>query len=340
MKILVVSDSSIYAIGHSFIRSLKELGHEAEMFDVQSAIDRHIKLGKIGKKIHTFWPVETWIRKGNRELAVFFQRFQPDHVIVSGNAPVQFGTLAFWKSIAPDTIITLFWPDTLTNLQQTQLNCASIYDQVASYSMATLPVFKQLGYRKTIWIPFAGDVAFLGTVDAAAIDSFKYDLTFIGGWRPEREQSVLSVLKTFPDLKVGVKGGYWATQSKHTEVRKIVDSTSIFGKAFGDYIRASRINLNVIDDTNYPAANMRFFEVPAAGGLQLCSSCPEQEDIFREGEHVYYFKNNDALCEQVNHILQNPEEAMQVRTNGHNFIESDHTYKHRLMQILASETKS
>lgn len=334
MKILVVSDSSIYAIGHSFIRALKEMGHETEIFDVQSAIDKYTKLGNIGRKVHTFWPVEAWTRKGNRELAIFFQRFRPHHVIVSGNAPVSFGTLAFWKSIAPETTLSLFWPDMLTNLQQIHVNSARLYDQVATYSKATIPVFQQLGFKHAIWLPFAGDSEFLGSSVPHLNDTFEYDLSFIGGWRPEREKAMLSVVKEFPDMKIGLRGNYWARESKNKEIKKIINSESLYGKSFGDFIRASRINLNVIDDTNYPAANMRFFEIPAACGLQLCSHCPEQENIFQEGEHIYYFSNSSKLIDQVEHIIKNPIEAQIIRQKSFELIKKSHTYFHRMQQIL------
>lgn len=335
MKILIVSDLSIYAIAHSFIRALKEEGHEVLVFDVQSAAEKYVKLGKIGRTIHAFWPVETWTRKGNRELAVFFQKNLPNHVIVSGSAPVMFSTLAFWKSIAPATTVSLFWPDTLTNLQQLQLNGARLYDAVASYSKATLPVFTQMGFSKAIWLPFAGDTAFLGTEKPpAADDHFDYDLTFIGGWRPEREGALVALIRAFPQLTFSIRGGYWAERVKEKSLKSYVHSGSLYGMSFGQFLRTSRINLNVIDDTNYPAANMRFFEVPAAGGLQLSSSCPEQEDIFRDKEHIYYFKDEKELCDKVSFILDNPSEAFRVRQNGFNLIGSTHNYRERMKMLF------
>lgn len=58
---------------------------------------------------------------------------------------------------------------------------------------------------------------------------------------------------------------------------------------------ASKVNLNIIDPTNHPAANMRFFEIPVAGGLQVCSACPEMNDVFRDGEHLFYYQDSAGL---------------------------------------------
>jgi len=333
MKILVVTDLNIYAIGHSFVKALKELGHEVKTFDLQNSIEGHVKLGKIGAKIHAFWPVEAWVRKGNRELAVFCQEFKPDHVIVSGNVPVLFSTLAFWKSILPNTTLTLFWPDTLTNLQQTQLNSSVLYDQIASYSNAAIPIFYKLGFKNAHWLPFASDTDLLGGL-GTKISNFEYDFTFIGGWRPERERMMLAVLKTFPDLKIIIRGSYWSQKSSNKIIKDVLIPKSIYGKEFGAFLRSSRINLNVIDDTNFPAANMRFFEVPAVGGLQICSSCPEQENIFIDKEHILYFNNENDLCNQVDFVIKNPEKAQLIRTAAHQLVTSGHTYAHRMSQLV------
>lgn len=336
MKILIVSDLSIYAIGHSFASALKSQGHEVETFDVQESINKFIKFGNIGQKIHTFWPVEAWIRKGNRELAVYFQRFKPDYVIVSGNAPVMYGTLAFWKSILPKVKLILFWPDMLTNLQPFHINCASLYDNVATYSNATVSVFKQMGFRNATWLPFAGDVDFLGSKDIYTQEQYDYDLSFIGGWRPERERAILSIIKSFPNLRLGIRGTYWLRESRNKAVKNIANDQPLYGHSYGAFIRSSYINLNVIDDTNYPAANMRFFEIPAAGGLQLSSSCPEQENIFIDAEHILYFKSDKQMCDQINTALISPDKATKIRVSSHELIIKSHMYNHRMEQLLKS----
>lgn len=335
MKVAVITDTNIYAIGNSFIRALKAAGHEVEVFDLHVAIKKHIKGGAIGERVHTFWPVEAWVRKGNRDLAVFLQRFKPDRIIVSGNIPVSLGVLAFYKSIAAECRSILFWPDTLTNLQQAQINAAPLYDLVASYSSAAMPVFKQMGFRDAVWMPFAGDMEFLGNQTLPELnESFQWDFTFIGGWRPEREKAVKAVLHHFPGIAMQIRGTYWMQQVSDKELKKRINGSILVGKDFGTFLKSSRINLNVIDDTNYPAANMRFFEVPASGGLQLSSSCPEMELIFKHRKHICYFKSEDELLAEVKYILEHPKEAAEIRMASYQLIHDKHSYVHRMEELL------
>jgi len=331
-RILVVSDSSVYALGHSFIRALKKTEYQVELFDLSKRINNYTLGGWIGKKVNTFWPVEAWTRKGNRDLAVFIQNYKPDYVIVSGNVPILFGTLAFVKSILPGCKIILYWPDTLLNLQQTQFNAAPLYDLVASYSSTSLNEFMKLGYRETIWLPFAGDTEFLG--EPSLNTEYECDISFIGGWRPERERAMIEILNNFKDIVIKIQGPGWDRYGKDPKIKSIANANPLYGSKFGDFLKTSRINLNIIDDTNFPAANMRFFEIPTVGGLQLSSSCPEMEDIFIHKQHIFYFKNLDNLCQQISYILSNDKEINVIRKNAFELIKLEHTYFHRITQLL------
>jgi spore maturation protein CgeB len=331
MKVFIVSDLSMHALGNSFIRALKNEGLETFAFDLRSAENKYTRLGPLGKKIHTFWPVEAWIKKANRELAIQLRKIMPDLVILVGNVQVLYGTLAFLRSIKKSKIV-LYWPDTLLNLTSYQKEGATLFDAVATYSSATIEPFKQIGFPEALFFPFAGDRDFLG--DKSFNGDFVYDVSFAGGWRPEREAALASIVNAFPDLNVIIKGTDWERFCKKKELLKCCEPKPVYGKDFGDFIRKSRINLNVIDDTNYPAANMRFFEVPAAGGLQLSSACPEMENLFTNRKDILYYKSETEMLDQINWVLNNPEEAGQIRQSASKKVEQEHTYSIRIKELI------
>lgn len=334
MKVLVVSDLNVNSLSNSYIRALQTMNYEVKTFDPYQSQQKYIRLGKLGQKIHSFWPVEVWVRKANRELAILFKSLQPDKVIVFGNAPVLFSTLAFFKSISECQLI-LYWPDTLTNLEQNQVNGARLYDVVATYSSATIPVFKQMGFTDAVWCPFAGDIDFLGGYENK--DEFLYDVSFAGGWRRERENAMAAIIDAFPHLKIFIRGLEWERNCRDKKILTRLNATPFYGKDFGNFFRNSRISLNIIDDTNYPAANMRFFEIPAAGGLQLSSACPEMEQMFRNKEHILYFSHREDLINQINFVLKNPDECRHIRKQSHQFVKEHHNYQSRVTKIFNPE---
>jgi spore maturation protein CgeB len=90
----------------------------------------------------------------------------------------------------------------------------------------------------------------------------------------------------------------------------------------------------VIDDTNYPAANMRFFEIPAAGGLQLSSACPEMAHIFKNKENILYFSDVKELIAQIDFVMKNPDDSKYIREQSHQFVKKHHSYQNRLIKLF------
>ena len=335
-KVLVITSESEYAVGLLFQKAFKAEGFDTQVFDLFARISKYTLGGKIGSRVNAFWPVDAWRRKANRDLAIQIRQQQPDLIFISGDNPVNIGTLAFARSILPELKIVLFWPDTLVNLSSGLISLSPMIDVLASYSSSAFDQFKALGFRKVVWTPFAGDLDFLnGELSDPVPDTFTYDCTFIGGWRPEREQAVQHIVNTLPGIQIKVVGPYWSRSIENRKLLPLISNAALYGKAYGDFLRSSRINLNIIDDTNYPAANMRFFEVPAAGALQVSSACPEQEHILLEGKHIYYYKSLDELSAKIHHILNHPEEASKIRRTGYELVSSQHTYRDRIRQLVS-----
>ena len=57
-------------------------------------------------------------------------------------------------------------------------------------------------------------------------------------------------------------------------IRRAWQGRALRGADFAKAVSCSKLSLNIIDPTNYPAANMRFFEITTAGGLQVTYRLP------------------------------------------------------------------
>jgi spore maturation protein CgeB len=329
MKIFLAGNFNTYTLETSYKNALIDEGYEVRTFDFPTVTRKYIRFGKVGHLLHNFLPVQAWIRKVNRELVIEAKNFRPNLLFVFTNTPVLPSSLAFLKSILPIKCI-LIWPDTVFNLQSHVLSSALMYDFVASYSSNCCKTFSELGFKKVEWIPLAADPNLhyaSGSVEKI------YDLTFVGGWRPEREEALAAIVKHFPSSKLKIWGPYWK-RSKNKAIHPHITEKPLYGKEFTKIVQNSLINMNIIDETNYPAANMRFFEIPVAGGLQLASACPEMESIYRHNETIMYFHNKEELLTQVEYVLSNREKSLQIAKNSQEFTLAAHTYKHRTQQII------
>ena len=332
-KILFAGIINNYTVENSYSNCAMNLGLEVKNFDISTYENKYIKFGKVGKTMHRFLPVETWIRKMNRDLVITIKNFNPDVFVYFTTSKILYGTLATLKAINPQLKIVWIWTDTPLNLEAHNFSSGLLSDITATYSLNTVPVFKDLGFKNVSWIPLAGDV-FMHKKEITKNQDYKCDISFVGGWRPERGKAMEIISNNFKHLRIEVHGPLWSKKVKDPQLKKNIKGTGFYANDLADFFNSSRININQIDDTNFPAANMRFFEIPTAGALQLTSACPEMEGTFINKKHILYYKNELELLENIQWIIDHPEESELIKNNGQELLLKNHTYTHRFQQIL------
>jgi spore maturation protein CgeB len=336
-RLAIIGKFTSWTLDSSYSSAFAQAGYEILQIDVHGLTQQNARLGRVGQKLTNYLDVDAWTRKANREMAVQILAARPEVVVVMGNWRVQAGALAQIKAATGASLVNI-WPDTLLNLQDYQILAFPLYDLVATYSQASLEPLRQLGAKNAVWTPLAGDPELHPAVDPtpAEREALASDITFIGGWRPERE-AVLTRLAEAKEFKLKIWGPEWGARCKGNQALLASwQGRDLRGADFAKAIRSAKLNLNIIDPTNYPAANMRFFEVPIAGGLQISSPCPEMETEFRGGREIYYYQSEDDLLAQTRELLANETQRARVVRRAHELAREKHTYLARARAILAN----
>jgi spore maturation protein CgeB len=331
LKVMLIGSFGPGALEISYASGFSDIGCNIFSFDISEAERRNCRLGTIGQLFDKFVPVEPWIRKANREMILEIKKIHPDVLIVFGQNRVLTSALAQIKAMFQVKIVYI-WQDTLLFLGTNQINSLPLYDLICTYSKSNIKPLQDLGGRNVIWLPLGADPHLHSQVLPS--EQFKCDVAFIGQWRPEREAAILALVNQVPDLILKIWGPDWKRRSKNAAIRKAWQGRSLYGKAFAQAIVSASVNLNIIDDTNYPAANMRFFEIPCAGGLQISSACPEMENEFKHGESIFYFHDYTELADIVRSLLKNGINIKHISQIAHNMIIENHTYESRAKKIL------
>jgi spore maturation protein CgeB len=97
---------------------------------------------------------------------------------------------------------------------------------------------------------------------------------------------------------------------------------------------AARICLNTLHYAEVDSLNCRAFEIAGCGGFQLVTSVAVVPEHFKADEEIVVFRNIEELTEKVRHYLQHPEAASAIAERGRLRAHRDHTYEHRLRDIL------
>lgn len=331
-KVMLVGSFGKGALEFSYLSAFKDTGCDVYPFDISAAELSYCRFGKFGRLFNKFVPVEPWIHKSNREMVLEVIKKKPDILVIIGQNRVLPSALAQIRAMS--SILTVFiWPDTLLNLKSNLMVSLPLYNLICTYSQSNLPVFKMLGGETVSWLPLGADPHMHPVLPQN--DLFKCDVAFIGQWRPERELALAILFRELPDISIKIWGPDWKRRTNNIKIKEAWQKRSLYGQEFAQATISAKLCLNIIDDTNFPAANMRFFEIPCAGGLQVCSPCPEMENIFINGETVFYYKTPDDLPELVHSLLNDEELRKKVALKANQFVLNEHSYLKRAKQILS-----
>lgn len=331
-RVLLVGAFPEEALERSYERAFASLGYETLRFDVPQELSRAVRFGFLGSFFNRFVPIEPWIRKMGRQLVIRAIIHQPDLILNFGHYPVRAGALAQIRSSFSVPIIHV-WPDPFQNWDTHMCAALPLLDLVATYSRYTIESFHQLGARRAVWLPFAGDPALHHPTTCSLDERHRYqaDISFIGSWRPEREAALMKLT----NFNLKIWGSDWGRRCRgNTAILKAWQGRAAYGEEFSKIVACTKINLNVVEVTNYPGANMRFFEIPSAGGFQLSSMAPEMAEAFRDWNHIVYYRNYDELPQLVTQLLQMDEQRKRMAAAAHAQIINLHTYVHRASQLL------
>ena len=336
-RIMLIAPRGEPGLLGSYGRALESLGADVRYWDEQAAIGRAVRLGGLGRRFNTFVPVAPWEARANRDFIVAARAEQPDAIMIPGSARIDAGALAQVRATLPEVRLVLMWPDPMTNLRQPTLAALPLYDLVATYSERSIESFTRLGATNAKWVPFAADTfLFPANVSMTAEQERRLicDIVFIGNPRPERQRAIHALLARGMDVKVWGTSD-WLRGTNQRSARRYWQGSPVFGEDFVRANRCARLALNVIDDTNYPAANMRFFETMACRAPALVSSCPELEGEFPEGIGVAYFRSEGELLSKARDLLDDVERRRRMAAEGYSRVIARHTYLHRARQVLA-----
>lgn len=307
-----------------------------EYWNLGSAIERNVKYQRFGKVLNTYFPFEPWVLGGNRELIVHARKIEPSFVMLAGALPIRAGALAQIKAALPATKLVLMWPDTLLNLSGNVVECLPVFDLVGSYSTAAIPLLERLGARKVAFLPFAADLELFPSEVELSPDAqreLESDVCFVGNHRPEREEAVLQLLDAGLRVKVWGTPDWVRRSGAPQRVSSYFQGKPLFGADLVRAVRASKISLNVIDPTNFPAANMRFFESFACRRVSLSSPCPEMLDEFPNDVSCAYYGEGDLVA-RARALVADATTRDALAARAFERVVAGHTYEHRARRLL------
>ena len=133
-------------------------------------------------------------------------------------------------------------------------------------------------------------------------------------------------------LKIDIYGLHWKSTQLHTNIKLF---PPVYGDEFIRHVRKYRVQLNLMRIHNLESHNMRSFEIPGYGAIQLAPFTPDHIEFFKKDEEVFVYKTLEECYEKATMILNlSVEEAQRYKSLGYYAcINNDYSYRNRASQL-------
>ena len=289
-KVLIYGESWQGCHGQLLLDDLSKRGYEVNIFD-------HTKYlpGIINRNIFERMKRKLFIKFYSKKIQNLFLKkiniYKPSHVIICKGLNLNTQTL---DKINKEGIFLTNWnPDDFLNMKNSNrelIKSIPKYNLIISSRPHLFEEYKSLGAKGLLFI----DWYFVPTLHKKRDLPIIYDLTFVGSWSKKREEFIYKI--PYP---VTIWGGGWEkSKSKFKKNNKLMN-TILSQKDMSSVFEQSKFNINLLTDENRDLSNLRFFEVPASGGLLVTERNKIAEKYLEDGKDCIMFNSVDDLIERL-----------------------------------------
>jgi spore maturation protein CgeB len=323
LRFLLIGNDTEWAIERSFLRAFADLDNPASLWDWSKFLQ------PLPQGIHArrfSWPVVS--RLINARLPAQVRSTQADIVLVFKGLLVEPETVHALKRMG--RVVACVNPDnpfklTASTTQPQLRRALSSWDCYFTWGKFLVDRLYAVGLRRVEYLPFAWDPHRHPAGELS--DEPRYQVSFVGSYSRHREAWLSRLL----DLDLNIWGGGWHRAA--SAVRSRVHGGVQTGPDFARVVRDSVVSLNILDPWNVPGHNMRTFEIPGCGGLELCTASSEIADLLEPTKEILLFRTVDDVHKHVSWALAHPTELRAIAKAGHDRVTGE-TFSARAKRML------
>lgn len=220
------------------------------------------------------------------------------------------------------------------------------YDYVFTLESNCIPYYQQLGCKQVYHLPFAAFPDFYKP--ARTPSPQRRDVSFIGSAYWNRIEFLSPIMDRLMQYNTLINGIWWDRLPNFAAYRDRIEVNKWMGpQETSDAYNASKIVINLHrsheDDSvnnnavKIPAAspNPRTFEISACATLQLTDSRSDLAKLYTPGKEIETYNSPEELLDKIQYYLHHEQERREIALNALDRTLREHTYGHRLNQLLS-----
>lgn len=337
MKIVISGSNQHYAIENIYCKYLNELGVDTKIFAGQTILNSFIEQSFINRVRNRLGFVENVYALISKQLEEKIEEEKPDVVLVFKGMEILPNTI---KRIKEKKIfICNYNPDhpfIFSGRGSGNSNVTKAfphYDLHFCYSKLLMQQIEKEYKIPTAFLPFGFELS-QQDYDICQQETEIPAVCFLGN--PDNER--VAFIKQLVALKVPITihGHHWNRYFKNNAYVTLQEAC--YQLDYWKTLRKYKLQLNILRKHNVDSHNMRTFEVPAIGGIQLADDTTEHRLFFEPEKEIFLFKGVENCAEKIRHILSlDTNQLSLVRKNARlRSLAADYSYKNRVRSIVNS----
>jgi spore maturation protein CgeB len=334
MRLLIVGSDKIFAIENQYVKYLREAGCEVFQFSAQSSFYDYYQKRILNKIIFRLG-LSRILQKINDQFKEAIQNFKPDVIWVFKGMEIFPETLKWAK--AKNIKLVNYNPDNPfvfsgkgsgnSNLKQS----IGLYDLHLTYNTEVKKEMEKRFLIQTGILPFGFDVTNELFENCNRQEEI-IKACFLGN--PDKYRAAFLLKLAESGIELDVYGNDWNKFMNHPNINLL---GVVLGDSFWLTLHKYRLQLNLDRPHTLNTHNMRSFEIPGVGGIQLAPYTNDHATYFNPETEIFLYNDVIDCILQIKKILALPKvEADFIRNNARKrSVESGYSYKDRSAQALA-----
>ncbi len=333
MKIFIVGSDKVYAIENFYAKYLREIGVEIFHFSAQSIFYDYYQKNILNKLIFKAG-LSTIFKNINKIFKQEVENFNPDVIWIFKGMEIFPRTLQWARS--RNTWLVNYNGDNPFIFSGKGSGNSNVTRSIKLFHLHLTynsSVKKQMEAEYNIptgILPFGFDISD-GLYEKCRQQPEVIKACFLGN--PDKFRGAFLDELAQLGIQLDVYGNDWQKFVTHPNIR-------IFAPVYGDDFWLTlcryRVQLNLMRPHNPDTHNMRTFELPGVGGIQLAPDTDDHKNYFEPGKEIFIFDTVAACAVQIREILSfSKEQAQMIRDAARTrSLQSGYRYKDRAYQAL------
>ena len=334
MRLLIVGADSKYAIERPY---LKYLAHNkfvsyVELFAAQNFFLAYYQKRLFNKALYRL-KISRILHRINHDLKLKIAECRPDIVFIFKGMEIFPSTLTWIK--AKGIRLANYNPDNpfvfsgRGSGNKNITRSIGLFDLFMSYDKDICQKMQTKYHVKSVLLPFGFDIS--GQLfEVCTKVPEKIKVCFIGNTDVHRLLFLNSLAEA--GVEMDLYGMNWDCNRLHRNI-------SFLGPVFEDdlwrTLRSYRVQLNLMRIHNPQSHNMRSFEIPAIGGIQLAPDTADHADYFEREKEIFLYSDMQSCLREIKKILAfTPALAGKIRIQARKrCLTNNYSYKDRAATV-------